>query len=345
MAFAQLTYRESLRDTIDCLSVRADRLYQLGFRGNICRSTLADANEHRDWHVYADLAQWLIGKARRLYANEPLAADLQATAYVLDSTTIDLCLRLFRWAHFRRTKGAIKLHTLLDLRGPIPTFVYISDGKLHDVHALDLIPIEPGAFYIMDRGYLDFARLHVLQQVGAFFVIRAKRSLKYARMRSLPVEPNTGVRSDQIIRLKVFYSQKGYPSRLRRVRYFDAETDRFFVYLTNSFTLSATTIALLYKSRWQVELFFKWIKQNLRIKSFFGNSPNAVKTQVWIAICTYLIVAILKKELKLPGSLHQILQILSVNVFEKVPIDQLLTGMLHEKQNHQDGKQLKLFDF
>ena len=295
MAFGQLTFRDSLRDTVDCLCARSDRLYQMGFRGPIRRSTLADANERRDWRIYAQLAQTLIRKARRLYTNEPLAVDLEATAYALDSTTIDLCLNLFRWAKFRRTKGAIKLHTLLDLRGPIPTFIHISDGKLHDVHALDLIPIEPGSFYVMDRGYLDFERLHAFQDLGAFFIIRAKRSLKYVRVQSQEVDPSTGVRSDQIIRLKIFYSQKGYPDRLRRIRYFDPETQRFFVYLTNHFTLPPLTIALLYKSRWQVELFFKWIKQNLRIKSFFGTSPNAVKTQVWIAVCVYVLVAILKR--------------------------------------------------
>jgi len=346
MAFGQLTFRDSLRDTVDCLCARSDRLYQMGFRGLIRRSTLADANENRDWRIYAQLAQTLIRRARRLYANESLAMDLDATAYALDSTTIDLCLNLFRWAKFRRTKGAIKLHTLLDLREPIPTFIHISDGKLHDVNALDLLPIEPGSFYVMDRGYLDFKRLHAFQDLGAFFVIRAKRSLKYVRLKSEEVvDSSTGVRTDQIIRLKIFYSQKGYPDRLRRIRYFDAETQRFFVYLTNNFALPPLTIALLYKSRWQVELFFKWIKQNLRIKSFFGTSPNAVKTQVWIAVCVYVMVAILKKELKLPESLHQILQNLSVNAFEKVQIDQLLTKQLHHISEAEDCNQLKLFDF
>ena len=345
MAFGQLTFRDSLRDTVDCLCARSDRLYQMGFRGPIRRSTLADANERRDWRIYAQLAQTLIRKARRLYTNEPLAVDLEATAYALDSTTIDLCLNLFRWAKFRRTKGAIKLHTLLDLRGPIPTFIHISDGKLHDVHALDLIPIEPGSFYVMDRGYLDFERLHAFQDLGAFFIIRAKRSLKYVRVQSQEVDPSTGVRSDQIIRLKIFYSQKGYPDRLRRIRYFDLETQRFFVYLTNHFTLPPLTIALLYKSRWQVELFFKWIKQNLRIKSFFGTSPNAVKTQVWIAVCVYVLVAILKKELNLPGSLHQILQNLSVNAFEKVQINQLLMKQLQDFPEEENCNQLKLFNF
>lgn len=345
MAFGQLTFRDSLRDTVDCLCARADRLYHMGFRGAVHRSTLADANEQRDWRIYAQLAQLLIRKARRMYANELLAADLNATTYALDATTIDLCLNLFRWARFRRFKGAIKLHTLLDLRGPIPTFIHISDGKLHDVNALDLIPIEPGSFYVMDRGYLDFQRLHTFQELGAFFVIRPKHTLRYVRLRSLPVESDSGVRSDQIIRLKIFYSKKGYPDRLRKIRYFDSETQRFFVYLTNNFALSAKTIAMLYKSRWQVELFFKWIKQNLRIKSFFGTSPNAVKTQIWIAICVYVLVAILKKELGLPASLHQILQILSVNAFEKVAIDQLLTRQIQQNQEVENSNQLKLFEF
>jgi hypothetical protein len=344
MAFAQLTYRESLRDTIDCLCARSESLYHLGFRGAIRRSTLADANEQRDWRIYAALAQQLIVRARRLYAGEPLAVDLDATVYALDSTTIDLCLSMFRWARFRRTKGAIKLHTLLDLRGPIPSFVYISDGKLHDVNALDELPIEAGSFYVMDRGYLDFARLYLLHRLGAFFVIRAKRSLRYTRVHSLPVDPTTGVRSDQIIGLTVFYSQQGYPERLRRIRFFDAETKRFFVYLTNNFALPALTIALLYKSRWQVELFFKWIKQHLRIKRFFGTSANAVKTQVWIAICVYVLVAILKKQLNLPQSLHKILQILSVNAFEKLPLPQLLAQNVHQFQEPENPNQLLLFE-
>ena len=344
MAFAQLTFRESLRDTVDCLCARPDALYHLGLRGAVRRSTLADANEQRDWRLYAALAQHLIRKARRLYANEPLAVDLDATVYALDSTTIDLCLSLFRWARFRRTRAAIKLHTLLDLRGPIPTFVHISDGKLHDVSALDELPVGAGAFYVMDRGYLDFARLHVLEEQSAFFVIRAKRGMRCVRLHSLPVDCGTGLRSDQIIRLIVYYSQKGYPDRLRRIRFFDAETQRFFVYLTNNFALPALTIAALYKSRWQVELFFKWIKQNLHIKSFFGTSPNAVKTQVWIAICVYVLVAILKKQLHLEESLHKILQILSVNAFEKVPVDQLLTQTLPQLAEPENRNQLLLFE-
>ncbi len=321
MAYAQLTGRESLRDIVDCLCARPERLYRLGFHGTIRRSTLADANEHRDWRIYATLAQQLIVRARRLYADEPLAMDLDATVYALDSTTVSLCLSLFRWAKFCRTKGTVKLHTLLDLRGPIPAFIYISDGKFHDGHALDKVPIEAGSFYVMDRGYLDFARLYVLNQVGAYFVIRARCSLQYVRMQSMPVEPGTGVRSDQIIVLAIEHSQKGYPERLRRVRFFDAESKRTFVYLTNNFLLPALSIALLYKSRWQVELFFKWIKQHLRIKRFIGTSSNAVKTQVWIAICVYVQVAILKKQLRLPQSLHKILRILDVYAFSKLPLE------------------------
>ena len=344
MAFGQLTFRDSLRSTVDCLAARQDRLYQMGFRGPIRRSTLADANERRDWRIYAKLAQSLIRKARCLYANESLAVDLDATAYALDSTTIDLCLNIFRWAKFRKTKGAIKLHTLLDLRGPIPTFIHISDGKLHDVKVMNMIPIEPGAFYVMDRGYVDFERLHTFQDLGAFFIIRAKHSLKYVRLKSQEVDISTGLRSDQIIRLKTFYSLKGYPDLLRRIRYYDNETQRFFTYLTNHLTLPPLTIVLLYKSRWQVELFFKWIKQNLRMKSFFGRSPNAVKTQVWIAVCVYVLVAILKKELNLPGSLHQILQILSVSAFEKVQINQLFTEYSHKLYIEDNCNQLELFD-
>ena len=284
MSFAQLTCRESLRDIEACLRAMRPKLYHMGIRSTVSRNNLSNANEQRDWRIYATLAQQLIVRARQLYADEPLAMDLDATVYALDSTTIDLCLSLFRWARFRRTKSAIKLHTLLDLRGPIPAFIHISDGKLHDVHALDQMPIEAGSFYVMDRGYLDFARLFVLHQLGAFFVIRAKRSLRYVRVHSLPVEKSTGVRSDQIIDLAIAHSRQGYPERLRRIRFFDEETQRFFVYLTNNFALPALTIAQLYKSRWQVELFFKWIKQHLRIKRFMGTSVNAVKTQIWIAI-------------------------------------------------------------
>ena len=343
MAYAQLTGRESLRDVVDCLCARPERLYHLGFRGAIRRSTLAYVNEQRDWRIYATLAQQLIVRARQLYADEPLAMDLDATVYALDSTTIDLCLSLFRWARFRRTKSAIKLHTLLDLRGPIPAFIHISDGKLHDVHALDQMPIEAGSFYVMDRGYLDFARLFVLHQLGAFFVIRAKRSLRYVRVHSLPVEKSTGVRSDQIIDLAIAHSRPGYPERLRRIRFFDEEPQRFFVYLTNNFALSALTIAQLYKSRWQVELFFKWIKQHLRIKRFMGTSVNAVKTQIWIAICVYAQVAILKKQLDLPQSLHKILRILDAHAFEKISLAELLRNSEPQDSGNADCNQLQLF--
>lgn len=343
MAYAQLTGRESLRDVVDCLCARPERLYHLGFCGAIRRSTLAYVNEQRDWRIYATLAQQLIVRARQLYADEPLAMDLDATVYALDSTTIDLCLSLFRWARFRRTKSAIKLHTLLDLRGPIPAFIHISDGKLHDVHALDQMPIEAGSFYVMDRGYLDFARLFVLHQLGAFFVIRAKRSLRYVRVHSLPVEKSTGVRSDQIIDLAIEHSRQGYPERLRRIRFFDEETQRFFVYLTNNFALPALTIAQLYKSRWQVELFFKWIKQHLRIKRFMGTSVNAVKTQIWIAICVYAQVAILKKQLDLPQSLHKILRILDAHAFEKISLAELLRNSEPQDSGNADCNQLQLF--
>ena len=344
MAYAQLTGRESLRDIVDCLCARPERLYHLGFRSAVRRSTLADANEHRDWRIYATLAQQLIGRARRLYAGEPLAVDLEATVYALDSTTVSLCLSLFRWARFCRTTGAVKLHTLLDLRGPIPAFVYISDGKLPDNHALDEMPIEAGSFYVMDRGYLDFARLYALNQVGAYFVIRARGSLQYVRLQSRSIEPGTGVQADQIIILAIEHSQKGYPERLRRIRFFDAENARFFVYLTNNFLLPAPTIARLYKSRWQVELFFKWIKQHLRIKRFIGTSANAVKTQIWIAICVYVQVAILKKQLRLPQSLHKILRILEVHAFEKLPLVELLADSGPHDQKDANCNQLQLFN-
>ena len=344
MAYAQLTGRESLRDIVDCLCARPERLYHLGFHGVVRRSTLADANAHRDWRIYATLAQQLIVRARRLYAGEPLAADLDATVYALDSTTVSLCLSLFRWARFCRTTGAVKLHTLLDLRGPIPAFVHISDGKFADSHALDEMPIEAGSFYVMDRGYLDFARLYALNQVGAYFVIRARCSLQYVRLQSMPVEPGTGVQSDQIIVLAIEHSQKGYPERLRRVRFFDAESARFFVYLTNNFLLPALTVAQLYKSRWQVDLFFKWIKQHLRIKRFIGTSANAVKTQVWIAICVYVQVAILKKQLHLSQSLHKILRILEVHAFEKLPLVELLADSGPQNQKDVNCNQLQLFN-
>ena len=316
MAFAQLAYRESLRDIEACLRAQSNKLYHMGIRSKVSRSTLAEANEMRDWRIYADFAHHLIGIARKLYQQEPLAVELQNTVYALDATTIDLCLSLFPWARFRETKGAVRLHTLLDLRGSIPTFIHISDGKLHEVNVLDIIPLEAGAFYIMDRGFLDFSRLHTVTNASAFFVIRAKTNLKCRRLYSHSVDKSTGVICDQSILLTVPKSVGDYPDKLRRVRYYDAETDKTLVFLTNNFLLPAITIAQLYKQRWQVELFFKWIKQNLRIKSFYGTSENAVKTQIWIAVSVYLIVAIIKKRLNLQESLYTILQVLSVSLFE-----------------------------
>ena len=344
MAFAQLTYRESLRDIEACLRSRSELLYSLGFRGEVARSTLAEANETRDWRIYADLAQKLIVKARRLYANEQLGLELGETVYAFDSTTIDLCLSLFPWAHFRKRKGAIKLHTLLDLRGPIPTVIEITQGKCHDVNLLDSLVIEPGAFYVMDRGYLDFARLHVVHQACAYFVIRAKKNLRFTRYTSRARTDQPGVRSDHTGRLALPKSRQDYPEHLRRVRFFDAPTNKSLVFLTNNFTLPALSVASLYKLRWQVELFFKWIKQHLRIKTFYGTSDNAVRTQIWIAVCVYLLIAILKKELKLPQSLHSILQVLSVTAFEKVPIYQLLMRPSLQEAHSPSSNQLTLWD-
>lgn len=342
MAFAQLTYRESLRDIEACLGAQPVKLYHLGIRGNVTKSNLADANEGRDWRIHCEFAQALIRIARRLYADEPLAVELDSTVYALDSTTIDLCLSLFPWAPFRQTKAAIKLHTLLDLRGAIPTFIHISDGKLHDVNVLDILVLEPGAFYVMDRGYLDFERLYLLHQASAFFVTRAKSNLKCRRIYSHPVDRSKGLICDQTIELTVFYSQRGYPERLRRIRYKDPETGKTLVFLTNHFGISAETVCALYKSRWQVELFFKWIKQHLRIKRFFGTSENAVKSQVWIAVATYVLVAIVKKRLNLDLSLHSMLQILSVTPFEKVPLLQLLTDTAPDPNMPADGNQMIL---
>jgi len=325
MAFAQLTYRESLRDIEACLKAQSHKLYHMGIRSNVARSTLADANEKRDWRIYADFAQSLIQTARRLYANEDLGLELDNTVYALDATTIDLCLSVFPWAHFRQTKAAIKLHTLLDLRGNIPSFIHISDGKLHDVNVLDILLPEPGAFYVMDRGYLDFERLYQLNQASSFFVIRAKSNLQCRRVYSHPVDKSTGLRCDQIVNLTGFYTAQHYPDQLRRIKFYDAVTDKRFVFLTNNFSLPALTIAKLYRHRWQVELFFKWIKQHLRIKSFFGTSENAVKTQVWIAVSVYILVAIIKKRSNIKASLYSILQILSLTLFETTPIDQLLS--------------------
>ncbi len=344
LAFAQLTFRESLRDIETCLRAVEPKLYHAGFRSHVSRSTLADANRAHDWRIYADFAQVLIRRARELYANDPLGVTLEQTAYALDSTTVDLCLSLFPWAKFRRRKGAVKLHTLLDLRGNIPCFVHISHGKMHDVTVLDLLPIEPGAFYVMDRGYVDFRRLNRLTQGGAFFVTRTKRNMDYTRRARCQVDRATGLRSDQTIVLAGPKSSRLHPSPLRRIAFYDAENDRRFVFLTNNFTLPALTIARLYKCRWQVELFFKWIKQNLRIKAFYGNTDNAVKTQVWIAISIYVLVAIVKRELKLERSLGDILQILSVTLFEKTPLFETLSA--HEPPDSKNVRhnQLTLFD-
>jgi hypothetical protein len=342
MAFAQLTYRESLRDIEACLGAQPAKLYHLGIRGNVSRSALADANEGRDWRIYFEFAQALIRIARRLYAKEPLGVELSETVYALDSTTIDLCLSLFPWAPFRQAKAAVKLHTLLDLRGAIPTFIHISDGKLHDVNVLDLLVAEPGAYYVMDRGYLDFERLYTLHQAGSFFVTRAKSNSQFKRLVSRPVDRSTGLICDQSVELTVFYSHQGYPERLRRIRFKDPDTAKTLVFLTNNFALPALTIGALYKSRWQVELFFRWIKQHLRIKRFFGTSENAVKSQVWIAVAVYVLVAIIRKRLDLEFSLHSMLQILSVTPFEKVPLFQLLTDMAPVEKSSANPNQLIL---
>jgi hypothetical protein len=344
LAFAQLTFRESLRDIETCLRSFQPKLYHAGFRGNISRSTLADANRVHDWHIFADFAQVLIGHARKLYADEPMGVELEQTVYALDSTTIDLCLSLFPWARFRRRKGAVKLHTLIDLRGNIPTFIRITHGKTHDVTVLDHLPIEPGSFYVMDRGYVDFRRLYRFTICPAFFVTRAKRGLDYTRRSRRRVDKSTGLRSDQTIVLAGPKTSRLYPEPLRRISFYDADNDRRFVFLTNNFTLPALTVAKLYKCRWQVELFFKWIKQNLHIKSFYGTSDNAVKTQVWIAISVYVLVAIVKKELGLERSLSEILQILSPSLFEKTPIFQALSEQKTQDPEPPFSNQLNLFD-
>lgn len=341
LSFAQLTYRESLRDIEACLRAQSSKLYHLGIRGNISRSALADANEGRDWRIHCEFAQDLIRIARRLYAREPLTIDFNETVYALDSTTINLCLSLFPWARLSETQATVKMHTLLDLRGAIPAFVHVSDGHLHDVNVLDLLIPEAGAFYVMDRGYLDFERLHILHQAGSFFVTRAKSNFKFRRVQSRPVDRSTGLICDQIIELIVFYSRKGYPERLRRIRYRDDE-GRILVFLTNNFALSSATICELYRQRWQVELFFKWIKQHLRIKRFFGNSENAVKTQIWTALATYVLVAIARKRLNLSLSLRGMLQILSVTPFERTPLIQLLTDAAVIDDDPQNAKQLIL---
>jgi IS4 transposase len=344
MAFAQLTYRESLRDIETCLRAMGPKLDHAGFRGGISRSTLGDANKRRDWRIWADFAQVLIGRARALYAKDNFAVSLKQTAYALDSTTIDLCLALFPWAKFRRRKGAVKLHTLIDLRGNIPCFIRITHGKTHDVTVLDHLPIEPGAFYMMDRGYVDFARLHRFTCQMAFFVTRAKKNIDCYRRESRKVDKSTGLRSDQTIVLRGVKTSKLYPDALRRIAYYDAEHNRRLCFLTNNFELPALTIAQLYRCRWQVELFFKWIKQNLRIKSFYGNSVNAVKTQVWIAVCVYVLVATLRKELSIDCTLSEILQILSVTPFEKTPIFQALSTISVRNPEGPCCNQLKLFD-
>jgi len=348
MAFAQLTYRTSLRDIEACLRSRKEKLYHLGIRGRISRSTLAEANEKRDWRIYADFCQVLISKARSLYADEDFGIELKETAYALDSTTIDLCLSIFPWASFRRHKAAVKMHTLMDLRGNIPSFIEITEGTLHDVNILDILVPEPGSFYIMDRGYLDFARLYAFTQLLAFFVTRAKKNTRFRRIYSHPVAPADGLQCDQTIMLVTPKSLTSYPEKLRRVKYFDTERDKHLVFLTNNFVLPALTIAKLYKCRWQIELFFKWIKQHLRIKAFYGTSFNAVKTQIWIAVSTYVLVAIIRKHLHLELNLYTILQILSVTLFEKVSLDQLFTNCNYNnfpELKNQSCNQLNLFDY
>jgi hypothetical protein len=345
MAFAQLTYRDGLRDIEACLRSLGEKLYHMGFRGRVSRSTLADANECHDWRIYADFAQVLIGIARPLYAGDPIGVDLAHSLYALDSTTIDLCLALFPWAKFRKHKGAVKMHTLLDLHGNIPTFISITDGKVHDVNVLDEIYPEAGAFYVMDRGYVDFERLYRFTLSSAFFVVRTKSNVLIQRRYSHPVDKTTGVISDHTVILTAINSAKAYPDALRRVSYLDVETRKRFKFLTNNFSLPALTIAKIYKCRWQVELFFKWIKQHLRIKAFYGTSENAVKTQIWIAVSVYVLVAIVRKRLGLEASLYQILQILSVTLFEKTPILRALQAPDFENELGDSGNQLILFDF
>ena len=345
MAFAQLTFRESLRDIEACLSAVPSKLYHMGIRSPVSRSTLADANEARDWRIFADFAQVLIGIARRLYRHDSFGLQLDETVYALDATTIDLCLALFPWAKFRQHKGAVKLHTLLDLRGNIPSFIHITDGKVHDINVLDVLIPEPGSFYVMDRGYLDFARLYGLTQNQAFFVVRSKANLQFRRLYSHPVDKSTGLRCDQTIVVSGPLTSQLYLEKLRRVGYVDATTQKRFSFLSNNFVLPALTITQLYKCRWQVELFFKWIKQHLRIKAFYGTTENAVRTQVWIAISVYVLVAILKKQLNLDLSLYTILQILSLTPFEKDPILQVLTEITSTTQELNNPNQLKLFNY
>ena len=345
MAFAQFTYRESLRDIEACLASMSGKLYHMGFRSRIARSTLADANETHDWRIFADFAQHLVGVARPLHVEDPMGVDLDRSLYALDSTTIDLCLSLFPWAKFRQHKGAVKMHTLLDLHGNIPTFIRITDGKVHDVNILDEISPEAGAFYVMDRGYIDFERLYVFTLSSAFFVVRTKQNVVLQRRYSRPVDKSLGLRSDHTVILTAIESVKAYPDALRRVRYFDADTNQRLGFLTNNFSLPAITIAQIYKCRWQVELFFKWIKQHLRIKAFFGTSENAVKTQIWIAVSVYVLVAIVRKRMSLDSTLYQILQILSLTLFEKTPILQALQTSDSQEEFLDPGNQLILFDF
>jgi hypothetical protein len=344
MAFAQLTYRESLRDIEACLRFMQPKLYHMGIRARVSRNTLANANNQRDWRIYADFAQVLIHQARALYLEDSFGIDLENTVYALDSTTIDLCLSLFPWAHFRKSKGAIKLHTLLDLRGPTPSFIVITDGKFADINILDILIPEPGSFYIMDRGYLDFARLYAIHQAHATFITRAKSNTQCRRLYSRPVDKTTGLRCDQTVVLTGIQSVKDYPEQLRLIKFFDSETKKFFTFLTNNFEIDALTVAQLYKCRWKIELFFRWIKQHLRIKVFLGTSQNAVKTQVWIAISIYVLVAIIKKRLNLKPSLYTILQILSVTIFDKTPMLQALTETKIDNQNAENSNQLTLFN-
>ena len=345
MAFAQLTYRESLRDIEVCLSAQSAKLYHMGLRQEIKRSTLADANEARDWRIHAAFAEHLIALARKLYVDDSIGFELANTAYALDSTTIDLCLSVFPWAPFRTTKAAVKMHTLLDLRGNIPTFIHISDGKLHDVNVLDVLVPEAGAIYVMDRGYVDFERLHAMHQASAFFVTRAKSNTRLRRVYSAQVDRDTGIICDQTVALVGYYSRRDYPAHLRRIRFKDPESGKTLVFLTNNFALPAQTICALYKARWQVELFFKWIKQHLRIKKFYGTSENAVKSQIWIAVSVYVLVAIVKKRLNLDASLYTLLQIFSLTLFEKMPIQQAFAGNDTFQNQDQNTNQLNLFAF
>ncbi|ABB31551.1 transposase IS4 family protein [Geobacter metallireducens RCH3] len=345
LAYAQMAGRESLRDIETCLNSHQEKLYHIGFRGDVSRTTLADANERRDWRIFQDFGHVLIGIAQQLYQADAIAVELTQPLYAFDSTTIDLCLTLFPWAEFRKTKAAVKMHTLIDLRGPIPTWVTITTGKVHDVRMLDHLPVAKDAIYTMDRGYVDFARLHSIHKQGAFFVVRAKDNLKCQRLYSHPKDKESGVRADQIITLVTQKSKKGYPEKLRRVSYVDKERNKRLVFLTNNFEIPAATVAAIYKQRWQVELFFKWIKQHLRIKSFIGTSVNAVKSQIWVALCIYLLVAITKKKLGVPCSLYTFLQILEVNLFEKKPISSLVAEALKRNADYPERNQLNLFNY